>query len=149
MCVPLRSGMTCPFFIGDELNAEGSVFDAQFGKALPTVISMHRIEQRSTGSGTADAHYIGFDLIGDGSGVSSKSSTMIKLSSLRTACTPGQSCLYIPIPWACRERRHANLHTHHGARGGAPVVQERASTWNRARAGAFERKFGNYPTRSA
>ena len=45
MCVPLRSGMTCPFFIGDELNAEGSVFDAQFGKALPTVISMHRIEQ--------------------------------------------------------------------------------------------------------
>ena len=55
MCVPLRSGMTCPFFIGDELNAEGSVFDAQFGKALPTVISMHTLDRatRSTGSGTA------------------------------------------------------------------------------------------------
>ena len=70
MCVPLRSGMTCPFFIGDELNAEGSVFDAQFGKALPTVISMHRIEQRAQlVPELPDAHYIGFDLIGDGSGV--------------------------------------------------------------------------------
>lgn len=70
MCVPLRSGMTCPFFIGDELNAEGSVFDAQFGRVLPTVISMHRIEQRAQlVPELPDARYIGFDLIGDGSGV--------------------------------------------------------------------------------
>ena len=70
MCVPLRMGMTCPFFIGDELNAEGSVFDAQFGKALPTVISKAHIEERAqVVPELPDAQYLGFDIIADGSGI--------------------------------------------------------------------------------
>ena len=70
MCVPLRMGMTCPFFIGDELNAEGSVFDAAFGKALATVISTHNIEQRAQPvPDLPDAQFLNFDIIADGSGM--------------------------------------------------------------------------------
>lgn len=70
MCVPLRMGMTCPFFIGDELNAEGSVFDPQFGRALPTVISKAHIEERAqVVPELPDAQYLGFDIIADGSGI--------------------------------------------------------------------------------
>lgn len=70
MCVPLRIGMTCPFFIGDELNPEGSVFDAEFGKALPTMISTKNIEQRAqVVPDLPEAQYLGFNIIGDGSGM--------------------------------------------------------------------------------
>lgn len=44
MCVLLCIGMMCLFFIGDELNFEGSVFDVEFGKALSTMILMKNIE---------------------------------------------------------------------------------------------------------
>lgn len=70
MCVPLRLGMTCPFFIGDELHSEGTVFDAEIGEKMPTVISTPYIEQRAqTVPDLPEAVYFGFDLIADGSGI--------------------------------------------------------------------------------
>ena len=70
MCVPLRLGMTCPFFIGDELHSEGTVFDVNMGEHMPTVISTPYIEQRAQiVPDLPDAVYLGFDLIADGSGI--------------------------------------------------------------------------------
>lgn len=70
MCVPLRLGMTCPFFIGDEITSEGTVFDAAFGKVLPTVISTQNIEQRAQAvPDLPDAEYLSFEIIADGSGM--------------------------------------------------------------------------------
>jgi len=70
MCVPLRLGMTCPFFIGDELHSEGTVFGAEVGKHMPTVISTPYIEQRAqVVPDLPEAQYFGFHIIADGSGI--------------------------------------------------------------------------------
>ena len=34
-CLPLREGLACPFFSGDEMNAAGTVFDPTLGQKVP------------------------------------------------------------------------------------------------------------------
>jgi C-terminal processing protease CtpA/Prc/Tol biopolymer transport system component len=47
MCLPLREGFKCPFFLGDELNPQGQIFDPEVGKKFPTKISVLNIEKRA------------------------------------------------------------------------------------------------------
>ena len=47
MCLPLREGFKCPFFLGDELNPQGQIFDPEVGKKFPTKISVMNIEKRA------------------------------------------------------------------------------------------------------
>ena len=47
MCLPLREGFKCPFFLGDELNPQGQIFDPEVGKKFPTKISVANIEKRA------------------------------------------------------------------------------------------------------
>ena len=47
MCLPLREGFKCPFFLGDELNPQGQIFDPEVGKKFPTKISAANIEKRA------------------------------------------------------------------------------------------------------
>ena len=46
MCLPLREGFKCPFFLGDELNPQGQIFDPEVGKKIPTKINVGNIEKR-------------------------------------------------------------------------------------------------------
>ena len=47
MCLPLRSGFKCPFFLGDEMNPQGQVFDPSVGQRYPTKINVDGIEKRA------------------------------------------------------------------------------------------------------
>ena len=47
MCLPLREGFKCPFFLGDELNPQGQIFDPEVGKKIPTKINVQNIEKRA------------------------------------------------------------------------------------------------------
>ena len=47
MCLPLREGFKCPFFLGDELNPQGQIFDPAVGKKYPTKINLNNIEKRA------------------------------------------------------------------------------------------------------
>ena len=47
MCLPLREGFKCPFFLGDELNAQGQIFDPTVGKQIPTKVNTNNIEKRA------------------------------------------------------------------------------------------------------
>ena len=47
MCLPLREGFKCPFFLGDELNPQGQIFDPEVGKKIPTKINVGNIEKRA------------------------------------------------------------------------------------------------------
>ena len=38
MCLPLREGFKCPFFMGDELNVAGQIFDPAVGKQIATCL---------------------------------------------------------------------------------------------------------------
>ena len=47
MCLPLHEGFKCPFFLGDELNAQGQIFDPTVGKQIPTKVNTNNIEKRA------------------------------------------------------------------------------------------------------
>ena len=66
-CLPLREGLACPFFSGDELNAAGTVFDPTLGQKYPTKISTKNIEKRSVVVPFVDrARYESMYIIGSG-----------------------------------------------------------------------------------
>jgi len=66
-CLPLREGLACPFFSGDEMNAAGTVFDPTLGQKYPTKISMKNIEKRSEVVPFVDrARYESMYIIGSG-----------------------------------------------------------------------------------
>ena len=66
-CLPLREGLACPFFSGDEMNAAGTVFDPTLGQKYPTKISTKNIEKRSVVVPFVDrARYESMYIIGSG-----------------------------------------------------------------------------------
>ena len=66
-CLPLREGLACPFFSGDEMNSAGTVFDPTLGQKYPTKISMKNIEKRSVVVPFIDrARYESMHIIGSG-----------------------------------------------------------------------------------
>ena len=67
MCLPLREGFKCPFFMGDELNVAGQIFDPAVGKQIATKIAMNNIEKRAVPVPFLEKkQYFGLHIIGQG-----------------------------------------------------------------------------------
>jgi tricorn protease len=67
MCLPLRDGFKCPFFMGDELNSQGQTYDPSIGKKFKTKVSLENVEKRAvTVPFLEKRQYTGLHIIGDG-----------------------------------------------------------------------------------
>ena len=93
-CLPLREGLSCPFFSGDEMNAAGTIFDPTLGQKYPTKISMKNIEKRAILVPFVDrARYESMHIIGTGATIllnmyDSQGSYLIAVDIMQGYVTP-------------------------------------------------------------
>mmetsp|Transcript_11740 Transcript_11740/g.28473 ORF Transcript_11740/g.28473 Transcript_11740/m.28473 type:complete len:1484 (-) Transcript_11740:134-4585(-) len=67
MCLPLRDGFKCPFFMGDELNAMGKTYGPSIGKQFKTKVSVQNVEKRAVPVPFLEKRqYFGLHIVGDG-----------------------------------------------------------------------------------